>query len=332
MPPFWKHPLILDPALGWLLGTVLLAPISFSIGNAELFPKEQVMGIAFSPVAVYLDCVCLFAGMACGWLRRRAQLHDARQQELLLEKETLLRILSHDVAGSLDAARALTETAARDGDSSLSPRSGESLMAARRTLENSSRLIDFTRRLMDMDNGRWVICLVPADMAALAAECATLHELQAREMDLLLTRTFAPGPCEALVEPVGFLNCVLGALVGNAIKYSIPGGEVRIEGKPHPRGYQLEVVNRGPDISAEAARSLQNLSGQRDPGLGLGLSLAARFTRLMGGELSVRSWPLGGGAYDTVFRVVLPAPQAQKAISPVAEQGVQPPRLDLARA
>jgi len=331
MPPFWKNPLILDPALGWLLGTVLLAPISFSVGNAELFPKEHVMGIAFSPVAVYLDCVCLFAGMACGWLRRRAQLHAARQQELLLEKETLLRILSHDVAGSVDAARALAEAAARDGDSSLGPRAGESLMAARRTLENSSRLIDFTKRLMAMENGRWVVCLVPGDMAGLTDECVSLHELQAREKDLLLTRTFAPGPCEALVEPVGFLNCVLGNLVGNAVKYSIPGGEVRIEGKPHPRGYQLEVVNRGPDISAEAARSLQNLSGQRDPGLGLGLSLAARFTRLMGGELSVRSWPLGGGAYDTIFRVVLPAPQARKALTPAATHG-EAPRLDLVRA
>jgi signal transduction histidine kinase len=331
MPPFWKHPLILDPALGWLLGTVLLAPISFSIRNAELFPKEHVMGVAFSPVAVYLDCVCLFAGMACGWLRRRAQLHAARQHELLLEKETLLRILSHDVAGSVDAARALTEAAARDGDSSLGPRAGESLMAARRTLENSSRLIDFTKRLMAMENGRWVVCLVPGDMAALADECVSLHELQARKKDLLLTRTFAPGPCEALVEPVGFLNCVLGNLVGNAVKYSIPGGEVRIEGKPHPRGYQLEIANRGPDISAEAVHSLQNLSGQRDPGSALGLSLAARFTRLMGGELSVRSWPLGGGAYDTIFRVVLPAPQTHKALSSAPVQ-TPAPRLDLARA
>jgi len=331
MPPFWKNPLILDPALGWLLGTVLLAPISFSIGNAELFPREQVMGIAFSPVAVYLDCVCLFAGMACGWLRRRAQLHKDRQQELLLEKETLLRILSHDVAGSVDAARALTESAARDGDSSLGPCAGESLMAARRTLENSSRLIDFTKRLMAMENGRWVVCLTPCDMAVLAAECASLHEFHTREKDVTLIRSFAPGPCEALVEPVGFLNCVLGNLVGNAVKYSVPGGEVRIEGKPHPRGYQLEVVNRGPDISADAARSLHNLPEQIEPGPGLGLSLAARFTRLMGGDLSVRSWPLGGGAYDTIFRVVLPAPQPRKALNPAAAHG-EAPRLDLARA
>lgn len=331
MPPFWKNPLILDPALGWLLGTVLLAPISFSIGNAELFPKERVLGIAFSPVAVYLDCVCLLAGMACGWLRRRAQLHETRQLELLLEKETLLRILSHDVADSVDTARALTEAAARDGDSSLGHRAGKSLMAARRTLENSSRLIDFTKRLMAKDNGRWVVCLTPCDMAALADECASLHEFMAREKDLTLTRTFAPGPCEALVEPVGFLNCVLGNLVGNALKYSVPGGEVRIEGKPHPRGYQLEIVNRGPDISAEAARSLSSLPGQGEPSKGLGLSLAARFTRLMGGELSVRSWPLGGGAYDTVFRVVLPAPQAHKALIP-APKREETPRLDLAEA
>lgn len=331
MPPFWKNPLILDPALGWLLGTVLLAPISFSIGNIGLFPQERVLGIAFSPVAVYLDCVCLFAGMACGWLRRRAQLREVRQQELLLERETLLRILSHDVAGSVDAARAHVQSASRDGESRLSPSAGESLMAARRTLENSSRLIDFTKRLMAMKNGRWVVCLLPSDMAALVGECVSLHEFQAREKDLLLTRTFAPGPCEALVEPVGFLNCVLGTLVGNAVKYSVPGGEVRIEGKPHPRGYQLEVVNCGPDISAEAAHSLQNLSAQGEPGPGLGLSLAARFTRLMGGELSVRSWPLGGGAYDTIFRVVLPAPQARKALSPSAAHG-EAPRLDLARA
>jgi len=331
MPPFWKNPLILDPALGWLLGTVLLAPISFSVGNIGLFPEERVLGIAFSPVAVYLDCVCLFAGMACGWLRRRAQLHEARQQELLLEKETLLRILSHDVAGSVDTARTLTEAAARDGDSSLGPRAGESLMAARRTLENSSRLIDFTKRLMAMENGRWVVCLVPCDMAALADECASLHAFQTREKDLLLTRTFAPGPCDALVEPVGFLNCVLGNLVGNAVKYSVPGGEVRIEGKPHSRGYQMEIVNRGPDISAEAARSLSSLPGQGEPGQGFGLSLAARFTRLMGGELSVRSWPLGGGAYDTVFRVVLPAPQPRKALNPAAAHG-DAPRLDLAEA
>ncbi len=78
----------------------------------------------------------------------------------------------------------------------------------------------------------------------------------------------------------------------------------------------IEVEDRGPGVPANERRSVFRAfrrgrsADVTAGGVGLGLALAQRWTRLLGGRLAHADAPQGGGA---CFRVMLPFRAAQQA-------------------
>ncbi len=77
----------------------------------------------------------------------------------------------------------------------------------------------------------------------------------------------------------------LANLVDNAIKYTPPGGHIRVVLSEHPRGVMLAVEDSGPGIAdADREHVLERFvrleSSRNSPGTGLGLSLVAAVARL----------------------------------------------------
>jgi signal transduction histidine kinase len=108
------------------------------------------------------------------------------------------------------------------------------------------------------------------------------------------------------------LQQVLGNLLDNACKYS-KGAEDRrlwVRARSEGRRLVLEVEDRGPGVPAGERRSVFRAfrrgrsADVTAGGVGLGLALAQRWMRLLGGWLSLGEAPEGGGA---CFRVSLPS-------------------------
>jgi signal transduction histidine kinase len=104
------------------------------------------------------------------------------------------------------------------------------------------------------------------------------------------------------------LRQVLVNLIDNAVKYSPPGDEVRVEAENADGRVVIEVRDRGPGISPEHQRVIfekfgrVNVGEHAKPGTGLGLFIARSIAEAHGGALEVRSAP-GRGA---TFRLSLP--------------------------
>jgi signal transduction histidine kinase len=102
---------------------------------------------------------------------------------------------------------------------------------------------------------------------------------------------------------------VLLNLVGNAIKFTPPGGWVRMTCARAGRWGDIFVRDNGPGIAPEKQQTIfdpfiqvdRRLSNPRD-GVGLGLAISRDLARAMGGELTVASDPGEGSA----FRLRLP--------------------------
>jgi signal transduction histidine kinase len=112
------------------------------------------------------------------------------------------------------------------------------------------------------------------------------------------------------VDPLR-LHQVIENLVSNALKFSPPGGRVKLSVRISDQGQTWEVRDQGPGIpEAEQVRIFERFyrtkAGQAKPGTGLGLAIVKHLCRLMGGEVTVDSRP-GEGA---TFRVILP-PQVE---------------------
>jgi signal transduction histidine kinase len=111
----------------------------------------------------------------------------------------------------------------------------------------------------------------------------------------------------------GKLDRVLTNLLSNAIKFT-DAGDVRVEVQHHQDGLELHVVDSGIGIDPAMRERLfdeffQVHNHERDPrkGFGLGLAIARRLVRQMGGEIEVDSAVVGGSRFSVLLPgVVLP--------------------------
>lgn len=112
---------------------------------------------------------------------------------------------------------------------------------------------------------------------------AELYQPLAEEADLRLSLVSAPG---VTVEADGKLIFeALSNIVDNAIKFTSPGGGVKLQLEPTPQGPRIIVQDNGPGVPREERTAvLQRFyRSERDrltPGSGLGLSIAAAIVRL----------------------------------------------------
>ncbi|WP_312490909.1 sensor histidine kinase, partial [Sphingomonas sp.] len=98
---------------------------------------------------------------------------------------------------------------------------------------------------------------------------------------------------------------ILINLIGNALRYSPRGGEVMVTAEREGDWALVRVVDQGKGIAPEDQARIFEKFERVDPtepgGNGLGLYIARRLARAMGGDLSVESVP-GAGATFT-FRL-----------------------------
>ena len=110
------------------------------------------------------------------------------------------------------------------------------------------------------------------------------------------------------------LQQVLINLVGNAVKFTMEGGEVAISARRVANGVAITVRDNGIGIAEQDIPRVMSQFGQVDSSLarqyqgkGLGLPLAKQLTELHGGTLVLQS-VLGAG---TTVTVTLPAARIQ---------------------
>lgn len=100
-------------------------------------------------------------------------------------------------------------------------------------------------------------------------------------------------------------------LVGNALKFTPPGGSVAVEAHLDccGKGVRLSVTGTGFGIASEdcerifdkfSQASAKEMPGRKVPGSGLGLYLVQNLAKRLGGEVRVKS-EVGKGSTFTVY-------------------------------
>ncbi|MBE2180254.1 MAG: sensor histidine kinase KdpD [Chthoniobacterales bacterium] len=114
--------------------------------------------------------------------------------------------------------------------------------------------------------------------------------------------------CESFTfsADAGLLHTALANLVRNALQYSPATGDVILRGREQGNAVVFSVDDRGPGMPEDKHEKLFERfargPGVTSPGMGLGLSIAKRFTEAIGGALSCENRDGGG----TTFAIRLP--------------------------
>jgi signal transduction histidine kinase len=182
-----------------------------------------------------------------------------------------------------------------------------------------SHLLSLINDLLDdarIEAGKMEIAPIRVSAAAVGRSALDLVELLAAERKVTLTAT-GLGTCPDLNVDPRALKQVLVNLLSNAIKYTPAGGKIELRFTARPDGgVAIEVADTGTGMSAEDVLYAFEPFGRiganrtrRQPGTGLGLSLARSLVRLHGGDLTLSS-RLDAG---TTATITLPASAAFSA-------------------
>jgi signal transduction histidine kinase len=174
-----------------------------------------------------------------------------------------------------------------------------------RLTANARKLEHLLADLLDLERmhkGMLAAELAETELSSLARRVVDQSGLRPeRPVELLADRVVAA------VDPAK-VERILENLLLNTARHTPPGTAVWVRIGRDEHGVLLAVEDEGPGVPAELRASIfepfRRAGDSRDvPGVGVGLSLVARFAELHGGRAWVEDRP-GGGAS---FRVLLPA-------------------------
>ena len=134
---------------------------------------------------------------------------------------------------------------------------------------------------------------------ALLADVVVLFESGAHEKGVTLTVESRPGLRSVSCDRDQILR-VFGNLVGNAAKFTPPGGMVSLRAEQAGAAIRFSVSDNGPGIPPEQLPSVfdRGFRGQRQQtGLGLGLAIAKSIVEAHGGTIGVESQPGKGSTF-----------------------------------
>ncbi|HTG48235.1 MAG TPA: PAS domain-containing protein [Actinomycetota bacterium] len=233
-------------------------------------------------------------------------------------KNTFLQAVSHDLRTPLAAILGLAITLER-GDVHLEEVEARDL--ARRIAENARRLDRLVTNLLDLDRlARGIVTpkLEPVDVGALVRRVLAESELIA---DSRLRTDIAE-----IVVPVdpAKIERVIENLIANTARHTPESSTVWVTVRPVTDGVLILVEDDGPGVAPELRQTIFEPfqqgpdAPQHSPGVGVGLTLVARFAEIHGGSAWVDERE-GGGAS---FRVFLPSGPAGLDDGPVRDDGM----------
>lgn len=167
-------------------------------------------------------------------------------------------------------------------------------------------LVDDLADLTAVEGDDFEVEAEPIDLADIARRAAGLLAVRASEADVRIDKPKADESLPATGEFRRVLQIMVN-LIGNALRYSPPGGSVWVRLEREGALGCVIVADQGKGIAAEDHARIFEKFGRVDPsepgGSGLGLYIARRLARAMGGDITVDSAP-GQGAR---FVLTLPA-------------------------
>jgi signal transduction histidine kinase len=309
-----------DQQARFLVVTADAARIDHFIGEMITARTAQIRATARVGAAlmVLLVLLALLAALLVASLGRRYRAQRENAERVTESRARLMRGFSHDVKNPLGAADGYLQLMEDGLMDPLQPRQAEAVGNVRRLIAAALRLIEDLLELARSESGELEIAHVPTDVAAVAKASADEYAVPAAARGLRLSFEVR-GNLPAIDSDARRIRQVLGNLFSNAVKYTVRGSisgvaELRERGNAPGAGpwIAVDVSDTGPGIaSAELPllfQEYQRLEPSAARGTGIGLAIAQRIARALGGEITVLR-EVGRGSTFTLW---LPVRQEAK--------------------
>jgi cell cycle sensor histidine kinase DivJ len=234
-------------------------------------------------------------------------------------KTQFLANMSHELRTPLNAVIGFSEILNRELFGAI----GEARYReyARLIHESGEHLLNVVNDILDMSKieaGKFNIVKEPFDVAPLLKSCCDLMRHTAEQRSLSLIMDVASGIPELPADKRACKQMLIN-LISNAIKFTDPGGWVRVSARRAGETVEFSVADNGIGIAEADLPRLGNPFVQANnsydrsyEGAGLGLSVVKGLARLHGGRLELKS-SLGEGTSATIVLPLEGAGESERA-------------------
>jgi PAS domain S-box-containing protein len=222
-------------------------------------------------------------------------------------KSQFLANMSHELRTPLNAILGFSEIIAQQA---IGPVSLERIRAYAADIHQSGQLlmkiINDILDLSKIEAGRVTLTDATCDLGEIVRTTLNLIDNAAQTKNLRVSNLL-PRNLPLIRADERALTQVLLNLVNNAIKFTLPGGEITLETSLLPDGLALSVTDTGIGIAADdiplvftAFGQVEDAFARGHEGAGLGLPIARALIELMDGKLDLHS-RLGIGTRVTIW-------------------------------
>ncbi|CAN5760124.1 N/A [soil metagenome] len=172
----------------------------------------------------------------------------------------------------------------------------------------------------------------PMALAPVLRACAEEHRVRALARDLDLSTDLSRLEDSVEVRAADdAIRHILDNLIDNAIKYTLPGGEVRVVGKADDARVRIAVADTGMGIPREDLPRVFERFYRVDKarsrelgGTGLGLAIVKHLVQSLDGQVTVESRVGVGSTFIVILPRYLPDPEANPDEDPAPESADSP--------
>ena len=227
-----------------------------------------------------------------------AQVGRERAQQQSHAKDEFMAMLAHELRNPLSAISAALEVLQAAGVKEGIAERARTIIA--RQTRNLSRLVDDLLEVARVITGKVTLAEAPLELADAVHRCVV--QLEPRVEDRRLELEVDGGPHWVRGDPVR-IEQIMTNVLSNAIKYTRPGGAIRVKVAAQGGEAIVSVTDDGlgiaPDLLpqifepfVQGERTLDRSQG----GLGVGLTLVRRLVELHGGSVEALSDGPGQGS------------------------------------
>jgi signal transduction histidine kinase len=284
---------------------VLNQTLTLSIAHPELgfaSPARMTLILTLVVFVIIAIMAVLFWRLQVGFSRER------ELNERLRLKNGLLSSLTHDMGTPITVINLALDRI--PGLMAVPEPLWQRLRLATQSLRH---MLESVRTMQSLEAQNVELRLTPTSLtSSVALALESLQEAIERK-NLVVENSLPPAEFVILADPSILVNNILVNVLSNAIKFSNPGGRLRLSAEARddkPRAIRLLVVDEGVGIPPEQLELLREPRGAisregtaGEKGSGLGMLQVRTFMELHHGRLEIESREGGVGASGTEVRL-----------------------------